>query len=442
MPAPPQPARAALRRRQLERLRALLPVLRDGNRFQQVKLAGLGANAWTVASLEDFTARFPFTTKAELAADQRAHPPYGTNLSHPLDRYTRCHQTSGTAGAPIRWLDTPESWDALTAGWMEVLRAAGVGSDDRVFFAFSFGPFIGFWMAFAAAERLGCLCLSGGGMTSVARLHALREHAATVLCCTPTYALHLAEAAEREGIAPGSLAVRRLLVAGEPGGSVPATRARLEADWPGARVFDHHGMTEVGAVTYECPAQPGVLHVLEETYFAEVLDPARGVPVEAGERGELVLTPLHRAGSPLLRYRTGDWVQPRFAPGAEAVAPCACGRSELALVGGILGRVDDMVIVRGVNVYPSALDELVRRFPEVVEYQVLVTQPGGLAELNLELEPRPDCPEPAGLAARVQQALQTALSLRVPVTFVPPGTLPRYELKARRWVRLDRPRPR
>jgi phenylacetate-CoA ligase len=201
-------------------------------------------------------------------------------------------------------------------------------------------------------------------------------------------------------------------------------------------------MTEVGAVTYECPAQPGVLHVLEETYFAEVLDPARGVPVEAGERGELVLTPLHRAGSPLLRYRTGDWVQPRFAPGAEAVAPCACGRSELALVGGILGRVDDMVIVRGVNVYPSALDELVRRFPEVVEYQVLVTQPGGLAELNLELEPRPDCPEPAGLAARVQQALQTALSLRVPVTFVPPGTLPRYELKARRWVRLDRPRPR
>lgn len=442
MPPHPQPARAALQRRQLERLRATLAALREGNRFQQAKLAGLGAGAWTVASLADFTARFPFTTKAELAADQLAHPPYGTNLSYPLARYTRCHQTSGTAGTPIRWLDTPESWDALTAGWMEVLRAAGVGLEDRVFFAFSFGPFIGFWMAFAAAERLGCLCLSGGGMTSVARLHAIREHAATVLCCTPTYALHLAEAAQREGVDLRAMAVRRLLVAGEPGGSVPATRARLEAAWPGARVFDHHGMTEVGAVTYECPAQPGVLHVMEETYLAEVIDPASGAPVPAGERGELILTPLHRAGSPLLRYRTGDWVQPRFSPSTEEVSPCACGRLELALVGGIIGRVDDMVIVRGVNVYPSAVDDLVRRFPEVTEYQVLVTQPGGLVELNLEIEPLPDCTDPAALAARIQQAIQTALSLRVPVTFVPPGTLPRYELKARRWLRLDRPRSR
>jgi phenylacetate-CoA ligase len=194
-------------------------------------------------------------------------------------------------------------------------------------------------------------------------------------------------------------------------------------------------MTEVGPVTYECPARPGVLHVMEHAFLAEVVDPATGRPVAAGQRGELVLTTLARAASPLLRYRTGDLVQPRCAPEQTDAPPCACGRVELALEGGILGRTDDMVIVRGVNLYPAAVDEVLRRFPEVVEYQVQVRQPQGLAELTLELEPAPGCADPAALAARVQAELQAVFALRVPVTFVPPGTLPRFELKARRWVR-------
>ncbi len=429
--------RAALRARQLARLRELLAVIRQGNAFQRARLAGLGEVVWTPATLEDFVAQVPLTTKAELAADQRDHPPYGTNLSYPLERYTRCHQTSGTSGAPLRWLDTPECWDALVAGWIEVFRAAGVGAGDRVLFAFSFGPFIGFWLAFAAAERLGCLCLPGGGLSSVARLRLLLELQATVLCCTPTYALHLAETARREGLDLRRAAVRRLMVAGEPGGSVPATRALLEHAWPTARVFDHHGMTEVGPVTYECPARPGVLHVMEESYLAEVLDPGSGRPVASGQRGELVLTPLHRAGMPLLRYRTGDLVCPWFAPEQPDTPSCACGRIELALEGGILGRADDMVIVRGVNVFPGAVDAVLRRFPEVSEYQVQVRQPpGGLVELTIEVEPGEDCADPARLCERVRAELQAALTLRVPVTPVPPGALPRFEHKARRWVRL------
>lgn len=436
MPGEAQVSRAALRAGQLERLRALLAVIRDGNAFQRARLAPRGDTAWNPASLEEFTRTFPLTTKAELAADQLAQPPFGTNLSFPLEHYTRCHQTSGTTGTPLRWLDTPESWDALTECWTEVFRAADVGRGDRVFFAFSFGPFIGFWLAFAAAERLGCLCIPGGGLSSVARLRTLLDLQATVLCCTPTYALHLAETAAREGLDLRRATVRRLLVAGEPGGSVPATRARLERAWPGARVADHHGMTEVGPVTYECPARPGVLHVMEHTFFAEVLDPATGRPVAAGQRGELILTTLARHGSPLLRYRTGDLVQPRFAPEQTDAPVCACGRVELALEGGILGRVDDMVIVRGVNVFPGAVDEVIRRFPEVVEYQVQIRPAGGLTEMTVELEPAPDCAEPARLSERVQAALQTAFALRVPVTFVPPGTLPRFELKARRWVKL------
>ncbi len=437
MAGPGNRGRAELRAWQEDRLRALLAVAREGNRFQQRRLASL-PGGWEIGSLGDFAARFPLTTKAELVADQAATPPFGTNLSAPLEAYTRLHQTSGTSGSPLRWLDTPADWTALTECWVEVFQAAGVGRGDRVFFAFSFGPFLGFWLAFAAAERLGCLCIPAGGMTSVGRLKALLELGATVLCCTPTYALHLAEAARREGIDLGRGSVRLLMVAGEPGGSIPATRARLEQVWRDARVFDHHGMTEVGAVTHECPAEPGVLHVMERAYLAEVIDPQTGRAVSEGARGELVLTTLHRPGSPLLRYRTGDLVQARFAPERIDVPACACGRFELALPGGILGRVDDMVIVRGVNIYPSAVDDVVRRFPEVIEYQVMLSTPMGMAELTVEAEFVPGCIDPAAAALRLQGALQTAFNLRIPVTYVPPDTLPRHEMKARRWIRLDR----
>jgi phenylacetate-CoA ligase len=273
-------------------------------------------------------------------------------------------------------------------------------------------------------------------MTTVARLHAVLALGATVICCTPTYALHLAEAAGREGLDLGRARVRLLMVAGEPGGSVTSTRERLREAWRGARVFDHHGMTEVGAVTHECPVQSGVLHVMDSAYFAEVIDPLSGQATPAGQRGELVLTTLHRTGSPLLRYRTGDLVQPRWEPADLEAPACACGRADLALEGGILGRVDDMVIVRGVNVFPSAVDDVMRRFADVAEYQVVVSKPGGLTELTMEVEPRKECADPYDLVVQIQQALQLAFALRVPVTFVPPGTLPRFELKARRWVNL------
>src|ERR1700722_18476919 len=359
------PSRSAINTGQLEQLRSLVAELFPGNAFYSQKLNAVGVT-FDIASLEDFSRRFPFTTKAELVEDQRAHPPYGTDLTYPLDRYTRFHQTSGTLGKPLRWLDTPESWEWMLESWGEVYRAAGVNQHDRVYFAFTFGPFIGFWMAFEAAGRLGALCIPGGGMTSAARLRAMIDNRATVLCCTPTYALRLAEVAATENIDLKQARVKTIIVAGEPGGSVPAIRARLTELWHGARVFDHHGMTEVGPVTHECPARPGVLHVIESAYYAELIDPATGKAVPAGQMGELVLTTLGRTGSPLLRYRTGDLAR------ADS-QPCVCGRSDLALIGGILGRTDDMIVVRGVNVYPSAVEEIIRAADEVLEYQVRVS---------------------------------------------------------------------
>ncbi len=403
---------------QLARLRALLAALRPANSFYTSKLAAAHAPA-DVSSLAEFAERFPFTTKAELVADQAQYPPYGRNLSFPVAQYTRCHQTSGTRGAPLRWLDTKESWQSMVDSWRTVLSAAGVHAGDRVLFAFSFGPFLGFWLAFDAAVQTGCLCFPGGALSSITRLRLLLENRVTVLCCTPTYALHLAEVAAREQVNLREGCVRVLLVAGEPGGSIPSVRERLQAAWPGAQVFDHHGMTETGPVSFQSVDHPDCLEVMEGDYLAEVVEPSSGAPVVAGQAGELVLTTLQRTASPVLRYRTGDLV--KALPGA----------GPLRLAGGILGRVDDMVIIRGVNVHPTAVDHILRQFHEIAEYRVRVTREGALSGLIIEVEPSHGA---ALSVASVEEALRAALGLRVPVKLMPADSLPRFELKAARWI--------
>ena len=386
---------------------SLLGAVLPSNPFYGRKYASVGCSALP-ASLEDFRTRFPLTTKAELVADQAAFPPYGSNLTFPVNAYTRCHQTSGTHGAPTRWLDTPASGSAMTDGWVEVLRQAGVGPGDRAFFPFSFGPFLGFWLAFEAAQRLGILSVSGGGMSSALRLRVLMEQGFTVMCCTPTYALHLAETARAEGIDLRQCRVRQIIVAGEPGGSQRTVRSRIEAAWPGAQVFDHHGMTETGPVTYESAELPGSLVLLDSQFFAEIVDPQTLAPVSEGTRGELVLTTLKRVGSPLIRYRTGDWVCPRR------------WRGRWTFEGGILGRVDDMVVVRGVNLYPSAVEAVVRSLDAVGEYRVTVDQTGDLAAVSLEAEAS------ESVCRDLAERLHEGLSLRMSVSAGSAVSLPRF----------------
>jgi phenylacetate-CoA ligase len=413
---------AALASLQRDRLRALLQEILPANRFYARKLSEAGWEPATDRLIEAWT-QLPFTTKAELAADQAAYPPYGCVLTYPLTHYCRLHQTSGTTGRPLRWLDTPQSWQWLLGCWEMMYRVVGLRPGDRLFFPFSFGPFLGFWTAFEAASQLGYLCLPGGGMSSAARLRFLVENEATVVLCTPTYALRLAEVAAAEGIDLAGSHVRALIVAGEPGGSIPATRARIESAW-GARVFDHNGLTEAGALGIECPENPAGLHLVESECLAEVIEPESGKPVGRGQTGELVLTNFGRWGSPLLRYRTGDLV--RADPN-----PCPCGRTFLRLEGGILGRTDDMIHVRGNNVYPSALEGVIRRFAEVAEYRVAVDQGGPLAILRIEVEPVPPA-DATVVAERVGRAIRDELLFRAEVTAVAPGSLPRFEMKARR----------
>jgi phenylacetate-CoA ligase len=314
--------------------------------------------------------------------------------------------------------------------WSQVLERSGIEASDRLFFAFSFAPFLGFWTAFDAALRLGSLCIPGGGLSSAARLAMMIENRVTGLLCTPTYALRLGEVARTQELNPADLPLRAILVAGEPGGSVSGVRERIRELWPQARLIDHHGMTEIGPVSYQCPVRPGTLHVLESDYIAEVLEPHGSAAVDAGCLGELVLTNLGREGSPLIRYRSGDLVR------VEAQKPCACGSSELALPGGILSRLDDMVVIRGINVYPSAVEDVLRACPEVEEYRVSIDTGSSLAQLKIDVEPGPDCRDPAGLIARIENELRMTFALRIPVALVEPGSLPRFEMKAKRWIRV------
>ncbi|MGF1484827.1 MAG: phenylacetate--CoA ligase family protein [Opitutales bacterium] len=412
---------------QLERLNTLLGALYPGNGFyrQQIEAAGLTEGA---RSLDHFRTAFPFTTKEALSQDQRTHPPYGTARTYPLEHYTRFHRTSGTTGRPLYWLDTPDSWQWTLENWACVLREAGATAGTVALFAFSFGPFLGFWSAFEAALQVGLRCLPGGGLSTRLRLELVRDHGVELLCCTPTYALHLAETASQEGIDLRGCALRTIVVGGEPGGSSPALRARLLELLPQVRLFDHHGMTEVGPVSYEDPAHPGRLRLLEDRYLIEVIDPEKATAVEPGQVGELVLTNLGRTACPLLRYRTGDLVQPVLLDDG------GWDEAALALDGGILGRVDDMVVVRGVNLYPSAVDEVMRGVPGTGEYQVCLSRHGTMAELALRVEPREANPAARNLAEQVQAALRDAFALRIQVDVVEPGSLPRFEMKARRWV--------
>jgi phenylacetate-CoA ligase len=412
----------ALRGLQLRKLQALLRTLWGRNSFYTARLRAAGLRPGEVRSLDDL-ARLPLTTKQELLADQAAHPPFGTNLTFPIEGYVRFHQTSGTMGMPLRVLDTHESWDWWGRCWGHVLAGAGLTARDRLFMAFSFGPFIGFWAAVEGARKIGALMIPGGGQDTQQRLELMKATGPTALCCTPTYALRLGEVARECGVDLSAIPVRATIHAGEPGANVPATKQRIEALW-GAKCYDHAGASEVGAHSFECEAQPGGIHLIESEFIAEVIDPATGQPAAPGEKGELVITNLGRAGFPVLRYQTGDIVQLN----RDA---CPCGRGFVRLEGGILGRADDMVTVRGVNVYPSAVENIVRRFTAVSEFRVRIHRVREMDEMELEVELEEGA-DP-GLVQHICRETEQALALRPNVRQVAPGSLPRFELKARRF---------
>src|SRR6266567_5399361 len=419
--------RERLRTLQFRKLQKLLRQISGRNRFYTKKWKEAGIVAPEIQSLSDFQ-KLPFTHKSELTRAQEEAPPFGTNATFSVDAYTRVHQTSGTTGTPLRVVDTPESWEWWGDCWGHVLKAAGVTSADRVFLAFSFGPFIGFWATVEGTRKIGAMVIPGGGWDSIERLHTMRDLGATVVCCTPTYALRLAEVARTEHFDIHAMQVRTLIHAGEPGANVARTKSRIEKEWS-AKCFDHAGASEVGAHSFECEVQPGGIHVIETEFIAEVIDPQKENEMLPGETGELVITNLGRPGFPVIRYRTGDLVPLNLSP-------CACGRTFARFDGGLLGRSDDMVTIRGVNVYPTAIENVIREFRSVDEFQVTVTTLDQMHHLEVQIEVVPGN-DSEHVRTRVEQAIYHALSLRPTVKVAEPGTLTHFEMKARRFRRLD-----
>ncbi|HEY8979521.1 MAG TPA: AMP-binding protein [Streptomyces sp.] len=426
----PRPQLEAL---QLARLRAAVTRALEAPGRQGGLLREAGVLPGDLMSLAD-TRRIPFFTRDAWTEAQLAAPPHGDLLAVPPATAVRQHLTSGTTGRqPLRVLDGLGDWEWITEMWCYGLWGFGVRPEDRVFLAFGYGGFIGFWGAHYACEKIGCLVLPGGGMTTEARLRHILENEATVLCSTPTYALRLAQEARRLGVDLAAGPVRRVVLSGEPAGSIPATKHLIESEW-GARTADTAGMTELGTVfMFECEGRPGGAHIIEDNFLEEVVDPSSGEPVPYGEAGERVVTSFGRGFMPLLRYRTRDLVV--RVPGER----CRCGRTWDLYEGGVLGRVDDMLLVRGTNVYPRAIESVVREYPEIDEFQIrLRTRDGIREEIDVLIEVPGRGGDGGRLAARLAASLRDAVGgLRIGVLEVAAGSLPRFELKARR-VRDER----
>ena len=405
--------RSEIEQYQLQRLNQLLVKILPTNNFYREKL---GADNLQLNDLSELT-NLPFTTKHELISNL-SDSNSTANRSYAAEQYVRFHRTSGTTGSPLVILDTATDWQWWIDTWQYVLDAAGITEQDRAFLAFSFGPFIGFWSAHDAIVARGAMSIPGGGLRSLARLELIESSGATLLFSTPTYALHLAEVAKNQGINLRNNTVTKIIVAGEPGGSVAAIRTRIEDAW-GATLFDHAGASEIGPWGFTSVDRTGI-HVCEAEFIAEFMNVETNLPAKAGELSELVLTTLGRFGCPVIRYRTGDRVIHEFQE----------SNSFVHLAGGVLGRADDMLVIRGVNIFPAALDEIMRSFDEVIEYRITATRNGELDQLSIEVE------DTTNDAQRITAAIETCLGLHVPVACVAASSLPRFEGKAKRFIDL------
>ena len=420
---------------QLAKLRKLVDWTIAKVPWQKERLASAGITSGDAFQTMDDLRRIPFLTRDEWMDQQLEHPPYGPFLAEDPSTAIRYHMTSGTTGrTPIRVLDGMKDWEWIAECWCYGFWGFGIRPSDTVFFAFSYGTFVGFWGAHYACEKMGCLVLPGGNMTTEGRVRQIFDMNATVVCSTPTYALRMAQEAQKLGFDLPNGPVQRLILSGEPAGSIPATKKLIEEQW-GAKAGDTAGMTELGTIMmYECEHQPGGAHIIEDHYIEEVIDPDTDEPVAYGEQGERVVTSFGRGYIPLLRYRSRDYVIKQ--PGSN----CGCGRSFDWYDGGIRGRVDDMKLVRGTNVYPRAIEALIREFPEVDEFQIRLYTADDIRD---EIEVLVEVPSASGdaksqmlerLAVELREAME---GLRIPVKEVEVGTLPRFELKAKR-VKDDR----
>ncbi|GGN10546.1 phenylacetate--CoA ligase family protein [Halarchaeum nitratireducens] len=422
--------RADLRALQVDRFREQVRHAYDHSPFYRRKLDAAGIDPDGIQTFEDVRA-VPTTKKGELREAQGGEPfPYGDLLAASPEGVTEYHQTSGTTGEPVRQADSWSDWEWWGDCWATVLWAQGIRPDDRVFFPFSYNVFVAFWAAHYACERIGAEVVPGGNLSSAQRVRKMREIDVTAFASTPTYALRLAEVAREEGFEPTDFAVDTVVCAGEPGASVPGTKARIEEAW-GADVYDHAGATEAGAWGFSCDGESVGLHLNEAQFLIEVLD-EDGEPVDPGETGEIVITPLNRTAQPYIRFELRDEIGLR-----EGAAVCDCGRTFRFAEGGVLGRLDDLTKVNGVLLAPTAIEDAVRSYDGVSdEYEVIIDdheEKPDLDVVTVVAEENPETDVSADEASEeLRKTLKQTTSITCRIDVVPYESLERPELKADR----------
>ena len=393
----------------------------DSLNYKKLKAAGIDSTDHVTREI--FTSRVPFTTKSEIVTDHTNNKPFGSNLVKDQNQYPKFSKTSGTTSEPIFWVDSIDDWNHMLEAWSIIFSNAGLNPKaDKLFFAFSFGPFLGFWTAYEAASKMQFMTIPGGGLNSNGRLKLLNDTSATVLLSTPTYALRLGKLLTDNH----EMHVKKIIVAGEAGGSIPEVKQKISRLWGNVEVIDHHGMTEVGPVTYQDPKRSSYLNMLPGFHLAEVIDIESEQEVNFGETGELVLTTLKRSDNALLRYKTGDIVE----KGNITIN----GIDTLTFRNGILGRNDDMHIIRGVNIFPSSIDAIIQKYDVIEEYRVLLFTLNSMKEIELNIE-LSDSSLETDIIKSLSNDFNSTLSLRIPINVVPEGTYEKYEFKATRWIK-------
>ncbi len=422
--------KSELRALQLIKLQRTVQRAWDVSPFHRRLYEGAGVTPDKIKTLDDIR-RLPFMTREDWMQCQSEQPLFGDLLTRPREEAIRYHLTSGTSGRqPLRVLDSRKDWSWIAEQWCYGFWGFGIRPTDTVFFAFSYGSFIGFWGAQYGCEKIGCLVLPSGNMDTEARVKQIIEMEATVVCATPTYALRMAQVAQQMGIdIAKDSKVERVIVSGEPAGSIPATKKLIEDMW-GAKCGDTAGMTEIGTIMiFECEHQPGGTHIIEDHFIEEVLDTDSGEPVPYGTPGERVVTSFGRGFIPLIRYRTKDLVN------KVEHSRCDCGRTGDIYEGGILGRVDDMKLIRGTNVYPRAVEAIVREFPQLEEFQIILTREDNIRDeitVKVELTKGKEGAWEAMAPKLATELADNHEGLRFNVALAKTGELPRFELKAKR----------
>jgi phenylacetate-CoA ligase len=417
---------------QLNKFKKIFKWTYERSKFHRQLYDNAGIKPGDIQSLDDVQ-RVPKVEKSMMQNIQRKAPfPYGEALCVPLDEVTIFRQTSGTTGQPVYQPDTWQDWEWWMECWSYILWAQGYRPQDRVFIPFGYNIFVAFWAGHYAAEKIGCEVIPGGVLDTKARILKIQELQATAMMGTPTYILGMAETARSKmDIDPSKLTIEKITCAGECGASIPSTKKRMEDAW-GAKVYDHAGATEIGAWSFECTEQPGGLHVNEALFLVEIEDVETGEIIEEhGRRGKMVITALDRMAQPCLRFDSKDVIE--WAP-----EPCACGRTSRLIKGGVVGRADDITKVKGVLLAPSAIEEVVRSIEGLSdEYEVIVEKVGDTDKIKLRVEVMPEAEDQCPLIeSELVDQLRLKTNLRYDIEICGCETLPRYEVKARRFKDL------